>query len=529
MSDNINNQNNTESPTPSPPLSHNVELNSLSSNAYFLYEALATGVTLEQLKLYVKYPMKYNRQIRQLTREMYSAQGIFGNVVDYSVSAPTLDFITICSENTKKNQKKRKLFNQVIDKLNHKLTSRDILLHLFLDGMYVGILRDTQKKKVDATYVDLTIIDKLEGLVLDDNLMIQPLNLDYVKFVGFQNNDYVVAFDMQYFDSFSGNGLQREIRNYPIDFAKAYLAYKKDALANRWYKLDQKTTVALKFKANINEPFGRTLAIAALSDMFFEEMYTESQRANVSELSGNIYHMTLPEAEKKGQCSLNQDQQKNQVAAFEGAVKVNTSDGRIGKVTTLTLAPGTEIGKLSRSNDLLKDTLTDENIKKISTSLGFASGALNGEGNSTYSSLQVNIDLILTQIYQITEQIQWQYTKVFNNLLNAKGKDLIKFIYFKTSNLNKEKEFEIAKDLYTNAGGSRLWMYAVGTGMVDDYMALMEYEKEENFDEKYPPHLSSFTANNDSIGGRPTENTKNSQTEKSKTLGTNKTPKPSTK
>lgn len=518
MSEDIKNDN-------SPP-SYDIELNSLSSNVYFLYEALSTGVTLEQLKLYAKYPMQYNRQIRQLTREMYGLNGIFANTTDYYVASASLDYITTCSENNKKNQKKRKIFNDIIYKLNHKLTTRDILLHQFLDGMYVGILRDTQKKNINAN-ADLTIIDKLEGLALNDNLMIQPLNLDYVKFVGFQNNDYVVAFDMQYFDSFSGNGLQREIKNYPPEFIKGYLAYKKDAI-KRWFILDQKYTVSLKFKSNISEPFGRTLAIAALSDMFFADQYTESQRANMSELSSNIYYMTLPEAEKKGQCSLNQTQQKNQVAAFEGAIKVSSSDGRIAKTTTLTLAPGTEIGKVDKSSGVLEKTLTDENMKRVSTSLGFAIGALNGEGNSTYSSLQVNIDLILAQVYQILEQIQWQYTKVLNNLINAKGKDFIKFTYLKTSSLTQEKDAKNAKELYTLAGGSRLYWIACASNVdVDDYISLMDYEKQANFEELFPPHMTSYTTNNDT-GGRPTENSNNPNTNISKTNGSNNTPKPST-
>lgn len=512
--------------------SHNIELNSLSSSVQFLYEALSTGITLEQLKLYTKYPMKYNRQIRQMTREMYSMNGIFTNATDYYVASVSLDSIAIPVENTKKSQKNKKLFNQITDKLNHKLTSRDILLHQFLDGMYVGILRDTQKKDIN-TKVDLTIIDKLEGLVLNDNLMIQPLNLDYVKFVGFQNNDYVVAFDMQYFDSFSGNGLQREIKNYPTDFIKGYLAYKKDS-SKRWFILNQKETISLKFKSNISEPYGRTLAIAALSDMFFADQYTESQRSNMAELSSNIHYMELPEGEKKGQCSLNKEQQTNMVSAFENAVKVNSSDGRLAKTTTLTLAPGTKINKIDKGSGLLEKTLTDENMKRVSTSLGFAIGALNGEGNATYSSLQVNIDLILAQIYQIIEQISWQYTKVLNNLIGTSGKNFIKFIYLKTSPLTQEKDANNAKELYTLAGGSRLYWVACASNIdVDDYISLMDYEREENFDERYKPHPTSFTMS-DSLdkenpnGGAPVKKSNNPNTLKAKTNNSNGNPSPST-
>ena len=42
--------------------------------------------------------------------------------------------------------------------------------------------------------------------------MIQPLDLDYCKIVGFQNNVSIAAFDMQYFDQFKHGGLIHEIK-----------------------------------------------------------------------------------------------------------------------------------------------------------------------------------------------------------------------------------------------------------------------------------------------------------------------------
>ena len=514
--------------------SHAVELNSMTLTSYIFQEALTTGISLEQLKLYCKFPMRYNLAIRKLSREMYSMNGIFSNTADYYVSSPSLDKITTCYDNTSQNQKKRKLYDIMVDKINHKLTSRDILLKLCIDGMYVGYMRQTKASNKDAV-IQQGLVDSmqiLEGLSMDDSMMIQPLDLDYCRILGFQNNDYVVGFDMMYFNAFIGNDLLGEIKNFPPEFVKAYIDYKKDG-SKRWLKLDQSKTVVLKIKSNIDEPFGRGLAISALSDMFFSDQYTDSQRANIIENAGTIRWLKQPTGEKQGQCSLNKDQQTNQYENFKNAVSSNVSgrDTRIGKTTTLVLAPGTEVGKLETNTNDTSKTLTDENMKRISTDLGFASGALNGEGNSTYSSLQVNIDLVLTQIYQWLEQISWQYTKVFNNLINAKGKDIIKFIYLKTSSLTRQNEYDIAKEMFTLASGSRLWLYAVGSGDIDTYMSLMEYEKSMDMDTLYPPHLTSFTATGDTgdTGGAPPKNSNNPNTLSTKTNGGNKTPKPSTK
>lgn len=514
--------------------SHAIELNSMSLTTYMFQEALTTGISLEQLKLYCKYPMRYNMQLRKLSREMYGMNGIMSNTTDYYVSIASLDKITTCYDNTTQNQKRRKLYDLMTDKINHKLTSRDILLRLCIDGMYVGFMRNSKASNKDAV-IQQGLVDSmqiLEGLSMDDSMMIQPLNLDYCRILGFQNNDYVVGFDMLYFNAFVGNDLLGEIKNFPPEFVKAYLDYKKDG-SKRWFKLDQSKTVVLKIKSNIDEPFGRGLAVAALSDMFFSDQYTDSQRANIIENAGTIRWLKQPSGEKQGTCALNKDAQQNQYDNFKNAVSSNSSgsDRRIGKTTTLVLAPGTEVGKLETNTNDTINTLTDENMKRISTDLGFASGALNGEGNATYSSLQVNIDLVLTQIYQWLEQISWQYTKVFNNLINSKGKDIIKFIYLKTSSLNKKNEYDIAKEMFTLASGSRLWLYAVGSGDIDTYMSLMEYEKVMDMDALYPPHLTSFTSNNETgdKGGRPSGDSQNTNTQKSKSANTNKTPKPSTK
>lgn len=515
--------------------SYPVELNSMQMTSYFLTEALSTGTTLEQLKLYCKYPMKYNKQLRKISREMYGLNGVCANVVDYYKSSPSLDFITICNNFSPANIKKKKLYDSMIYKINHKLTSRDIILHLLLDGFYVGYLRNTKGKKsntqIQDAYVDS--LDTLEGLSMDDSIMIQPLNLDYCKIIGYQNNDFVAAFDLMYFNQFVGNGLLGEIKNYPSEFAKAYVQYKKDG-SKRWFPLDQSKTVTLKFKSNINEAYGRPLAIAALCDIFFSDQYDESQRANIIENSGTIRYMRQPEGEVSGTCALSPEAQQNQYTNFKNAVLSNTSgvSSRIGKTTVLVVAPGTELGKLDNATVDGTKTLTKENTTKVSTGLGFAAGALNGEGDSTYSSLEVNLDLILTQVFEILEQVSWQYTKVFANFIKLKGEDFIKFTYLKTSTLNRKKEYDIAKEMFTLVGGSRLWLYAVGSGDVNLYMDLMDYEKAMGFDEKYGAHMTAFTnsGSQDNKNGRPpTEDIKNENTEKSKTNNNSNVPKPSTK
>lgn len=504
--------------------SYNVELNS-TFNSLFMSELSSVTYDLEQIKLFLKYPMTYNRQIRKLSRELYGLNGIYGNTIDYMTSIPSLNFITRCFKSGKANEKKKQIFNDLLKKIHHKTTSRDIILNLLLDGVYVGMMRDSKSDNVSPIDDLGNNINLLEGLTLEDNIMIQPLPIDYIKIEGFQNNEYVVAFDMQYFDSYVGNGLQREIRNFPKDFVQAYMNYKKDG-NKRYYRLNQKKTIVLKFKSSILEPWGRPLCITAINDMIFSDQYKEGLRSNLSEVSSSIRWLKQPESDNKGKCSLNKEQQQNQYDNFKNAIFASSNNKAIGRTTTLVFAPGTEVGKLDVNTDLLKDTLTKENETNTSTGLGFAAAALNGAGENgaSYSSLQVNIDLVMSQIYTIVEQISEQYTKVVNNILF--NSILINMSYLRTSTMTQERDTKNAKDLYTLAGGSRIYWVACSGIDVEDYISLMDYELENKFDSKYLPHPTSFTLSGKDAG-RPTNGSDNPNAEQTKTNGGNKMPKPS--
>ncbi|MDD3383942.1 MAG: hypothetical protein PHX46_03950 [Bacilli bacterium] len=491
--------------------SYEVELNALSDTIGFITSFYNTdNISQEDLKQYIQYPMLYNRQIRNISKRMYNLHGLYGRTVDKMVAAPTLDNLIIPHDTSKKAKKRADYLNFFFNKINHKLSTRDILHASFTEGMYVAILRDTKKlnKNLNLSSGFVENLDKLEGLAISTNVMLQPLNRDYVKFIGFMNGDYVCAFDMQYFDQFKHGGLVAEIKNYPTEFIKAYNDYRRDG-TKRWFILDQKKTFAYKYRSQIDEPYGRPLGLQALNDIFFCEDYTDSQRGNLKENSGTIRWLKQPEGEKTGQCSLNKEAQQNQYDNFKNAVFSNTKkvSNKIAQTTTLVLAPNTEVGKLETDSTFLKETLTNENMTAVSTDLGLALAALNGQGEgASYSSLAVNLDLLLAEVFQMLEQIEWQYTKILNNFLEVKEDEWTQITYLKTSILNRDKQFDIAKDLYMTAGGSRLYLYAVGTGDSNTYMRLMDYEKAMKFDEKYPPHVSSYTASDSADKPNPDGN-----------------------
>jgi len=523
---------NTQS-TPSLSNSNEIELNSLSYSSFSLNRLDTDNISMSDLKQYVKYPMIYNEILRVISEQAYNSQGLYSNIIDYMIAIPTLSYITTMRNNTSEFKEKKKKFNLLLKLLNHDRSTRDILRSLFIDGTYIGILRDStaNNKKLDTSAVLIDSIDRIEGLSLDDNFMIQPIDLDYCKIIGFQNNVSIAAFDMMYFDQFKYGGLVNEIKNYPKEFIKGYMDYKKNT-SKRWFILDYRKTIALKSKAKESEPWGRPLGLSAFSDMKLSGDYDDSQYQLISELASSIYFLILPEGEKKGSCSLNKTQQDNVIDAFKNAVKVNTS-GNTTKVSTLSLAPGTTIDRLSKDSSLIKDTLSDENMKKISTSLGFASSALNAEssGGSSYANLAVNLDLVSSQVFQLVNEIAREYTRVLNELLNIKPSNYIDVKYLPISWLNKDDMFEKVKELYTLIGGSRRYLVACAGLSVDDYFSCLDEEIELGYEEKYPVHQSANTiSSSDNKGGAPLKKTEDLKPggQIQRNLGSNKQKKAST-
>lgn len=291
---------------------YDVEINSTDINMYSFFSDFNNYYTESQLKQYVANPMYYHNQLSNIAKSMYSKNGVFGQTISKMTAAPSLDFVAIPPTSLKESQENIDKVNYIMKrKINHKLSTRDCIFNALITGEYIAILRDTKAKRNLPPSNPWATSDKIEGLAFKDNMMLQPLDLDYTRFDGFMNGDYSVSFDMQYFDQFKGSGLVGEIKNYPSNFIKGYNEYKKDA-SKRWLRLDQKTTFAYKYRGSITESHGRSLGLFAMIDILFSEDYTDSQRSNMRENSSTIRFMTLPEGEKKGSCSLNRDQQKNQ-------------------------------------------------------------------------------------------------------------------------------------------------------------------------------------------------------------------------
>ena len=104
------------------------------------------------------------------------------------------------------------------------------------------------------------------------NARIVTLPWQYTKIVGKKNGRYVLAFNLRYFDDFTGDTQERKLKKYPKEISDGYNK-KRKGLIKDWLILDSDKTMCRKIKCKDSEPWGRSLIIAALEDVLYKRKY----------------------------------------------------------------------------------------------------------------------------------------------------------------------------------------------------------------------------------------------------------------
>lgn len=505
--------------------------NSHEVNSLFGYSMTVGGFynyedNPETVKRYIKDPMTYYRELRRISRKLYSANGVYTNVVDYMTALPTLDRVVFAKEGRKKAAKTKKKNSvqraeQFLNQIRDKSFMRDVIHGGNIDGEYFAYLRMEQVDSFGKTLSDMDInrITEINEIDLDFNASLMPLPADYCRIVGRRNSSYVVAFDLKYFDGLADNKIQ-VLKTYPKEFMSAYLDYSKSRKSSgQWLILDSEKTFAIKLRAKVSEQHGRPIGLAAFKNMTYQDTVLETKQRVLDEVNGELVVQTFPEGDKKGQSALSSGQQKAQHEFVRDAIgsKRTTTGTRV-----ISVAAGTKIERMKTNTDILN--VDEDHMGLIASDLGFASSLLNGK-DGNYSSQQGNSSLVAAQVFNIIEQAEYELNKLINANVIDESKLIVKVNYLPITHLNRKEQVQNAKELYTLGRGS-LTAWIAATGMNPDaYMSLMDYELENDFENKYPIHQTSFTATSESTdgedkGGRPEEeDTTNPSTLKSKTNG----------
>lgn len=482
----------------------------------------------EDLIALVKDPMGHNEALRHLSLMLYGTNGSYTNTVDYMCSLPTLDSVIVpYGASTQKKKHHKALMEATLRTIRHKEIIRDALWKMMIEGAAYYYFETTERPlPKNKTMSDIDVESIVEINEAGMNAYCHSLPADYTRIVGIKNNAYVIAFDLDYFDYRLENADQA-IKKWPKEIRDAWNAkHKKGQVdAKNWVVLDNTKTMVMKIRSKREERYGRPLILAAIRDILYKDYFTDTKRGILDDLNNKVIYETFPEGQVKGRSSLTDKQQKAQHDTVKDAI---FSKNNKGGTNFFSVAAGTKIASLDTTNTDIFDEKNESTINdNVALDLGIASALLNGVGSGSYSSQQLNIELVASEVFQWIEQITEELNKVINNNIIKDQKNRVEVHYLPITHVNKKEMVGFAKDLYTQGKGS-LAFWAAACGISPDvFITMLDYELEENWEEKYPVHKTSYTQSPDDEGGRPESDNPSERTIKSRNNNGNDIPSPS--
>jgi len=511
------------------------EANARWSNVSWVPYAVGCNILdlydIDRIKQIVQDPMTNNREVRELSRTLYSCNGVVTNVIDYCVSLPTLNHVIVAhgeSENKKRHNKQ--IVANLLRMIRDRELVRDALHNTLVDGVYFAYFETRQRplskdKSLNDWQVN-NIIEINEDTAL--NASVVYLDPDYTRIIGIRNGSYILSFNLEYFTLNGNEPAEDKLRRYPKEIRDAYAAW-RNGKGKQWAVLDTDHTIAVKFRAKRSEPYGRPLALAAIDDILYDAMMTRSKRLAIDEINKRIIYETFPEGKQKGESALTERQQTKQHETVRDAIKC--TNGSSGSTTFFSVAAGTKIDVLKPDVSILDENNSTDLRKNISLGLGFAASLLTGEGTSSFSAQENNLQLITAEIFNVVDMVVEELNKVINANVIKNARYRVEVKYLPITYCNRKQFVEMTKDLYLQGKGSlSLWATAVGIG-AEAFFDMLDEELEADIEHKYPVHQTSYTygsTDSGDTGGRPVDDdTTNPKTLTTRANGGNTLPSPS--
>lgn len=481
----------------------------------------------EEIDSILRDPIGNHDTAIRLSNFVYTKNGIVSNSVDYMTALPCLDRILISKNkrNTKTVQANKALMKSTLEKIDDKQFIRNALFTCMLDGIAFFYF-EAKKKNYDKSkfMTDYDVENIVEINEVGINATIISLPWRYTKIVGKKNGRYVLAFNLRYFDDYTGEKLERKLRKYPEEIVKAYNSRNARATGGDWVVLDNDHTMCRKIKCKDSEPWGRSLIIAALADVLYKDYFTDTKRNVLDEINNKIIYQTFPEGKDKGTSSLTGKQQEQQHATVRQAVMNKNSRGGI---SFFSVAAGTKLDSIDVSTDIFDSKNESDLNDQISLDLGISSALIGAMTTGNYGASQSNLEMITAQLYTWVNEWQNELNHVINKNIIQNDKNKVEVYYFPTSFVNRKNFFEMMKGLY-DVGGSLSFLIA-STGVDPDaYYSVLDEEIDNKIYEKYLPHLTSSTiSKDDDVTGRPKTDTPTDNTVRSRDNNGNEIPSPS--
>lgn len=375
------------------------EFNSYSY--HYLFESIFNcGVydyfTKEEIDSVLRNPIGNHETAIRLSEFVYGKNGIVSNSIDYMTALLTLDRIITCKSKTQKAKINKDLMKSTLDTIDDKAFIRDALFTEMLDGIAFYYFETTEKsvdRKKFMTDYDVENIVEINDFGLNASIITLPWQ--YTKIVGKKNGRFVLAFNLRYFDDFTGENLNRKLRKYPKEIVDGYNQKKNTDTSGDWLVLNPDRTMCRKIKCKNVEAWGRSLIIAALSDVLYKDYFIDTKRNVLDELNNRVIYEVFPENKQGTGSTLTKKQQEDQHNAVKDAVLHKNSRGG---VSFMSLAAGTKLDLIDVSTDIFDNKNESDMNNDIAVDLGICASLIGAMSTGTFAGSTSNLEMITAQL-----------------------------------------------------------------------------------------------------------------------------------
>ena len=509
------------------------EFNSYSSYSTLFDSIFACGIydyfDKHEIDAVLRNPIANHETAIRLSEFVYGKDGVVSNSIDYMTALLTLDRIVTCKGKTQKAKSNKDLMLATLKKIDDKAFIRDALFTEMVDGIAFYYFETTQKNPNRQRFMtDYDVENIMEINELGINASILTLPWRYTKIVGKKNGRFVLAFNLRYFDDYTGEDLDRKLRKYPKEIVDGYhqLRDPKRNTNGDWLVLNPDRTLCRKIKCKNVEPWGRSLIIAALEDVLYKDYFTDTKRNVLDEINNKVLYEVFPENKQGTGSTLTKKQQETQHNAIKNAVLDKNNRGGL---SFLSLAAGTKLDSIDVSTDIFDSDNEPNLTNDIAVDMGISASLIGAMSTGTFAGGQQNLAMITAQLYTWVCEWKEELVHVINANIIQDNRNKVDIYYFPTSFVNRKEFFDMTKDLYATCAGSLKFVIAAAGIDPELYLDVMDEELQEKIYERFKPHQTSWTSNNDTgqEGGRPETDNPTANTLKSQLNGGNNLPSPS--
>lgn len=426
----------------------------------------------ENIISWIQNPAASENQLRELNQYFFNTSSFYKRIIFYFSSMLTFDHVLVpynmqtsdfASPAFKKSQ--RKVFD-FFDQFNIKNELSKYMRIIMGEDVYFGYTRTDGKK-----------------------FAVQKLPTQYCEIVNRDENGYIFAFDMNYFNLPGVN-----IDDYPDDFKQFYDEYMngKTNTGTYYVILDPDKSVCFKFDENnatiIPPLLGLFLDVLEISE------YKDLIKSRAVLDSYMLLHQKIPMRTDKDAKADSFLVSLNNAAQFHANTKANTPEG----VNVVTTPMDLSAIKIDRSQN--KDSIVGLAEQNFYKSAGVSQMLFSDSQNQVGINFSVQTDeaFVMHMYRQFERWINRQLDKI-----SGKYKFRVKFLNITHYNeIEKQNSFKESATL-----GIGKMMYGASLGLSpSELLDMTAYENAMGLDTLFKPLMSSHTMSNDE-GGRPQKKT----------------------